>query len=73
VDGESGQRSKAVRVAHRDQGGGGETATELASFVRAIESEEVESEKQVRTVGEVLTAYIEHCRRIGRRQGTIES
>jgi integrase len=73
VNGESGQRSKVVRVGHRDHGGRGEAAAELENFARAIQSEKVQSENQVRTVGEVLTAYIEHCRRIGRRQGTIES
>jgi integrase len=62
-----------VRVAHRDHGGRGEAATALEDFVRAIESEQIQLEHQVRTLGEVLTTYIEHCRRIGRRQATVES
>ena len=72
VDGASGQRSRVVRVSHRDHAGKGEAATELEKFVLAIESEQAQTKNQVRTVGEVLTAYIEHCRRIGRRQGTVE-
>jgi site-specific recombinase XerD len=73
VDGESGQRSRVVRVAHRDHGGRGEAATELENFVCEIQSEQFRAENQVRTVGEVITSYIEHCRRIGRRRGTVES
>lgn len=77
ASGPGGRRIRAAeqggQVAHRDHGGRGEAATELENFVHAIESEQIQLEHQVRTLGEVLTAYIEHCRRIGRRQATVES
>ena len=60
-------------VAHRDQGGRGEAATELENFVSEIHSGQVQTENRVRTLCEVLTACVDHCRRIGRRQSTVES
>jgi integrase len=76
MEGQSGQRSTVVRAIHRGhggRGGRGEAATELERFIREIGSEKTEPETRIRTFDDVFSAYIEHCRRIGRCPGTVES
>ena len=73
VPGETGQRTKVVHVAQRDRGGRGEAAAALETFTREVELERTRAELVVRNLGDLMDAYVEHCRRTGKRQGTIES
>src|ERR1035441_10440115 len=70
---EPGQRTKVVHVAQRDRGGRGEAVAALETFAREVELECNRTEPVVRTLGELMDDYVEHCRRTGKRQGTIES
>ena len=42
-------------------------------FARDVELERTRAEPVVRTLGDLMDAYVEHCRRTGKRQGTIAS
>jgi integrase len=72
VPGEAGQRSKVVRVAPKDKGGIGEARAELERFAAEL-AEGTPVERPTVTVGEMLAAYLVHCKRIGRTQSTVES
>lgn len=68
---DEGVKSKTVRVAHRDHGGRGEADAALAAFAASLEDEKVAPSSE--TLGTVLAYYVEHCERIGRRRGTVET
>jgi integrase len=72
VPGETGQRTKVVRVAPKDKGGIGEAKAELERFVAEL-AVGTPTERTTVTVSEMLEAYLAHCKRVGRTQSTIES
>ena len=72
VPGETGQRTKVVRVAPKDKGGIGEAKAELERFVAEL-AVGTPTERTTVTVSEMLEAYLVHCKRVGRTQSTIES
>jgi integrase len=72
VPGETGQRTKVVRVAPKDKGGIGEAKAELERFVAEL-AVGTPTERTTVTVSEMLQAYLAHCKRVGRTQSTIES
>src|ERR1700685_1894653 len=72
VPGETGQRTKVVRVAPKDKGGIGESKAELERLVAEL-AVGTPTERKTGTVGELLEASLAHCKRVGRTQSTIES
>jgi len=59
-------------VAPKDKGGIGEAKAELERFAAGL-AEGSPADRPTVTVGEMLTAYLVHCKRIGRTQSTVES
>ena len=60
VPGETGQRTKVVRVAPKDKGGIGEAEAELERFVAEL-AVGTPTERTTVTVSEMLQAYLAHC------------
>ena len=73
LPGETTQRSKVVRVRPKDHGGLGDAKAEMEKFAADLRLERARAERTVHTVDELFTAYVAHCRRVGRRPGTVES
>lgn len=67
------RRTKTVTVVHRDRGGRTAAAAELERFVEELRDEAGRPPGAGVTVRQTLDDYVEHCRRIGRSQGTIDT
>ncbi len=68
-----GRRTKVVTVVHRDRGGRSAAAAELELFAEELRVQALDPREAAVTVRQMLDEYVDHCRRIGRAQGTIET
>jgi integrase len=67
------RRTKTVTVVHRDRGGRSAAALELERFHEELRAEAAGPRSTGITVAQMLQEYVDHSRRIGRAQGTVET